>query len=249
MGITVSTECVFLYFGFGVRGSTGRIPPPCECPWSDVIMLKGNTWDENFQCENCVSNKWQTSLWNSLSASRLCATSQLFKVDTPQCFTSVESVQYITHSQYTTYIKQDSIITIRWYLSTCFGCDRPSSGQLRTTTKVLYLNCCSYFAWRWPVTAETCSQISPNCNYGILFGVLRYTTLIVLSWPEDGRSRPKHVAKYHLIVIIASCLMYVVYWLCIIYYTDLIIHNGMASLKFTSVGSAHYSTKFSFTAN
>jgi len=29
---------------------------------------------------------------------------------------------------------------------------------------------------------------------------------IVLSWPEDGRSRPKHVTKYHLIVIIASCL-------------------------------------------
>ena len=41
----------------------------------------------------------------------------------------------------------------------------------------------------------------------------------VLSWPEDGRSRPKHVAKYYLIVIIASCLMYIVYWRCIIYFT------------------------------
>jgi len=29
---------------------------------------------------------------------------------------------------------------------------------------------------------------------------------IVLSWPEDGRLRPKHVAKYNLLVIIASCL-------------------------------------------
>ena len=29
---------------------------------------------------------------------------------------------------------------------------------------------------------------------------------IVLNWPEDGRLRPKHVAKYNLIVIIASCL-------------------------------------------
>ena len=29
---------------------------------------------------------------------------------------------------------------------------------------------------------------------------------IVLGWPEDSRSRPKHVAKYNLIVIIASCL-------------------------------------------
>ena len=29
---------------------------------------------------------------------------------------------------------------------------------------------------------------------------------IVLNWPEDGRLRPKHVAKYNLILIIASCL-------------------------------------------
>ena len=28
---------------------------------------------------------------------------------------------------------------------------------------------------------------------------------IVLNWPEDGRLWPKHVAKYNLIVIIASC--------------------------------------------
>jgi len=29
---------------------------------------------------------------------------------------------------------------------------------------------------------------------------------IVLEWPDDGRLRPKHVAKYNLTVIIASCL-------------------------------------------
>jgi len=29
---------------------------------------------------------------------------------------------------------------------------------------------------------------------------------MVLNWPEDGRLRPKHVAKYNLIVIIATCL-------------------------------------------
>jgi hypothetical protein len=28
----------------------------------------------------------------------------------------------------------------------------------------------------------------------------------VLNWPEDGSLRPKHIAKYNLIVIIASCL-------------------------------------------
>ena len=56
----------------------------------------------------------------------------------------------VMHHQYTTHIKQDELITIRWYLATCFGRNRPSSGQLRTTIKVqwnfycnifLYLNC------------------------------------------------------------------------------------------------------------
>ena len=34
---------------------------------------------------------------------------------------------------------------------------------------------------------------------------------IVLSWPEDGRLRPKHVAKYSLIVLLHFVLMYVMY--------------------------------------
>jgi len=34
-----------------------------------------------------------------------------------------------------------------------------------------------------------------------------HTLIVLVSWPEDGRSLPKYVAKYHLIVIIASCLM------------------------------------------
>ena len=39
-----------------------------------------------------------------------------------------------------------------------------------------------------------------------------YSTLIVvLSGPEDGRLRPKHVAKYNLIVLLHLVLMYVVY--------------------------------------
>ena len=37
------------------------------------------------------------------------------------------------------------------------------------------------------------------------------TLIVVLSWSEGGRSRPKHVARYYQIVIIASCLMYVVF--------------------------------------
>ena len=45
-------------------------------------------------------------------------------------------MQYETHRQYTTHIK-DAIITIRLYLATCFGRDRPSSGKLRTTINLL----------------------------------------------------------------------------------------------------------------
>ena len=71
-----------------------------------------------------------------------------------------------------------------------------------------------------------------NVNEMGSYWVLFYCTLIVvLSWPEDGRLRPKHVAKYHLIVIIASCLdvgcVLTVY--NTLYKFD--IHNGMASLK------------------
>jgi hypothetical protein len=54
---------------------------------------------------------------------------------------------------------------------------------------------------------------------------------IVLSWPEDGRLRPKHVARYNVIVIIASCLMYVVYWRCIIHYTNNTQRDGLSLKK------------------
>ena len=101
------------------------------------------------------------------------------------------------HCQYTTYIKQDALINIRYNCTTV---------QLRYTKNSTQWDTMVYYFY---------------CNW-----------IVVLSWPEDGRSRSKHVAKYYLIVIIASCLMYVVYWRCIIYYTNLIIHNGMASLKF-----------------
>ena len=58
--------------------------------------------------------------------------------------------------------------------------------------------------------------------------------LVVLSWPEDGRSRPKHVAKYHLTVIITTCLMYVAYWRCKIYYTENCTFSTVKSRAFVS---------------
>jgi len=48
-------------------------------------------------------------------------------------------------------------ITIRWFWL-----------HVSAVTGHLQAN---YLAWRWPVTAETCSQISLNCNYYILFDV------------------------------------------------------------------------------
>ena len=75
-----------------------------------------------------------------------------------------------------------------------------------------------------PFTAETCSLLHYystaliiSKNFHILWSFkanemgshwvlfLLYLN-IVLNWLEDGRLRPKHVAKYNLIVIIASCL-------------------------------------------
>jgi len=98
--------------------------------------------------------------------------------------------------------RQDAVIIIRLYLATCFGHNWPSSDQLRTVLRY-----------------------SKN---SILF--LLYLN-IVLSWPEDGRLRLKHVARYHLIVIIASCLDACCLLMVhnILYKFD--IHNGMASLK------------------
>ena len=74
-------------------------------------------------------------------------------------------------------------------MATCFGRERPSPGQLRTKIKV----------------QKNVTQWDPIEYY------IYCTLIVVVSWPEDGRLGPKHVAKYHLTVIIASCLMYVVY--------------------------------------
>jgi len=49
----------------------------------------------------------------------------------------------------------------------------------------------------------SCFIVNEMGSHWVLF--LLYLN-IVLSWPEDGRLRPKHVAKYNLIVITASCL-------------------------------------------
>jgi len=48
---------------------------------------------------------------------------------------------------------------------------------------------------------------------------------IALSWPKDGRLRPKHVVQYNLIVIIASCLD-----VCCV----LTVHNILYNLIYTA---------------
>ena len=68
---------------------------------------------------------------------------------------------------------------------------------------LLYLNRCSQLAWRWPVTAETCSQISPNCNYCILFDVCCVLTVHNILYrfdntQRDGLSRKKIQHPAHL---------------------------------------------------
>ena len=85
------------------------------------------------------------------------------------------------YRQYKTYIKTRCNSTIRLYLATCFGGDRPSSGQLRTILR--------YGKNIFTVTAETCSQIYPNCNYCILFDVCCVMTVHNILYKSDNTQR------------------------------------------------------------
>ena len=69
------------------------------------------------------------------------------------------------YRQYTTYIKQDAIITIRLYLATCFGRDRPSSCQLRTTINPLTPND-PYRGRTTPLTSKCCILYIYSRNIG-----------------------------------------------------------------------------------
>ena len=69
------------------------------------------------------------------------------------------------HHQYTKYIKQDAIITIRLYLATCFGRDRPSSCQLRTTINPLTPND-PYRGRTTPLTSKRCILYIYSTNIG-----------------------------------------------------------------------------------
>jgi len=84
--------------------------------------------------------------------------------------------------------RQDTIITIRLYMKIHFTIFPHYSTALIISKNFHIL---SSF------------NVNQMRSHWVLF--LLYLN-IVLSWPEDGRSRPKHVAKYNLIVIIASCL-------------------------------------------
>ena len=67
---------------------------------------------------------------------------------------------------------------------------------------------------------------------------------IVLNWPEDGRLRPKHVAKYNPIVIIASCLDVCCVVTVVIYYTKKLIvafrNFANAPKKLNSSGTIYF---------
>ena len=83
--------------------------------------------------------------------------------------------------------------------------------------------------------ASLCLTLSLSQKKGLSVcrNFIACTLIVVLSWPEDGRSRPKHVANHNLIVIIASCLdvFCVLTVHNILYKYD--IRNGMASLCLT----------------
>ena len=76
--------------------------------------------------------------------------------------------------------------------------------MLQFTSCYLFISTLSIYPLRSVVLPKVCLYFIYNKTFFIIY----YAPSIP---PEDGLSRPKHVAKYHLIVIIASCLIYVVY--------------------------------------
>ena len=126
------------------------------------------------------------------------STSDIFFKRPSRCVLSnLYNIFCTVNTQHT--LRQDAIITIRLYLATCFGRKRPSSGQLRTILRY-------------------------SKNIFIIVKIFLLYLNIVLNWPEDGRLRPKHVATYNLIVIIASCLnVCCVLTVKNIYYTNKVI--------------------------
>ena len=144
-------------------------------------------------------------------------------------------VKYIMYRNTQHTSRKDAIITIRLHLATCFGRKRPSSGQLRTIVRY------SKDSTQWDPISFTLKlnvnemglwTLKLNANEMGSHWVLSLLYLnIVLNRPEDGRLRPKHVAKCNLIVIIASCLdVCCVLTVHNILY-NLIIHKGVASQK------------------
>jgi hypothetical protein len=67
----------------------------------------------------------QTLLW--YSSELICC--DFFSEAIPLCISNLYTVLCTVNTQHTS--RQDAIITIRLYLATCFGRDRPSSGQPR----------------------------------------------------------------------------------------------------------------------
>ena len=54
---------------------------------------------------------------------------------------------------------------------------------------VLFFYCTLSVVLSWPVTAETCSQISPNCNFCILFDVCCVLTVHKILYRFDNTQR------------------------------------------------------------
>ena len=113
-----------------------------------------------------------------------------------------------------------------------------------------------YSTWRFSFTilpyystaliiSETFHILSSiNVNEMVSHWVLFYCTLILFLL---GRLRPKHVAENHLIVIIASCLIYVVYWRCIIFYRN-ISFEILSSRNFVKTETVSYHSFISIPA-
>jgi len=104
----------------------------CPIQWVPAFLPRGKlarAWCNHSHPSSAeVKNGWSCTFSSPFMPSWR-VQRQLYVVSCLRC-----GILCTVNTQHTS--KQDAAVTIRWYLATCFGRDRPSSGQLWTTIKV-----------------------------------------------------------------------------------------------------------------
>jgi len=90
----------------------------------------------------------------------------------PLCISNLYNILCTVNTQHIS--RQDAIIAIRLYLATCFGLDRPTSGQLRT---ILRYNLLSYIYTRDAIGKKYLSTVMTTNEFHFVTNI--YTVALV----------------------------------------------------------------------